>query len=414
MSDGLNCRNVRLAYGPMAKIRSSIATGLLVAGAIASAYVEPACAAGYTLIFEKTFHPGKPGVPPKATSLAKTGDGGYVLAGMVLPSYPFAVKVGADGRKEWESTLTDIGETLYDYSVVGSEDGGALLLGSSNSLAYAIRLNSKGEVQWQKAYPMFGKLRAGGSFACGMQVRGGFILVGRNSAGVGTDGLKRYEQLWVLKLDEGGNKIWEMGTFQDGDELFNPLHLNPRGCSAPILDGQGNIAFAVSVQSSAPFVLILKLDADGNELARLHLDDNGRAPRLLQVPNGYLLIETNVRLPEEKEELLEYVLDSNLRVLSRREIGRSKSNIFHSVEAAWKDLKDGIHLAGASFAPKSEVFGMAIGYLNPKGVVVASRQSGFGTLWEPVGLVQGDGPNEVVLYVRSTNDVKLMKFRFSD
>lgn len=395
---------------PMKKIRMFFRAYAVLVAAVTGLQVHSAFAASYSLVFEKSFHPGDPVSTLRGSSLAKTGHGKYLLAGTNLRGRPFVVKVSAEGRKEWEQVITDVGETQGDYTAVGDENGGTLLIGNSQDAGYAIRLGHDGEVLWKKSYPTMGQIRARGSFVCGAHIKGGFIVVGRNTAGVDANGMVGYHQLWVLKLNDHGDRDWETGILEDGPDKINPSLLRPRECSTPIVDAEGNIAFAVSVQDHRGLViiLVLKLDASGKEIARLHLD-GGITPRLFSTSFGYVLLD-NFNL-EKKIGLRQTFVDQNMKILSQREILGSEDFNFSGVSAAWKDQRNGIHVAGGAISRKSETFGMALAYLNPEGNLVGLKTSDFGTLWQPIGMVQGDLANEVVLLIQSNKDLKLMKLR---
>ena len=96
----------------------------------------PSLAAEYEDFFEKSYQPGDPKYDPRAYSLTKSSGGGYLLAGEILPGQSFVVKVRADGQQEWQQIFkgTPITSEQSEYAVFDTNDGGALAVGTTNSI----------------------------------------------------------------------------------------------------------------------------------------------------------------------------------------------------------------------------------------------------------------------------------------
>ena len=146
-----------------------------------------------------------------ASSVGQTSDGGYIVAGSTTSfgagGNDFGVlKLTPAGDIEWQKTYGGEGDD-YAFSVQQTSDGGHIVAGSTTSFGagendlWVLKLNSIGDIQWQKTY--------GGEFDdCAYSVQettdGGYIVAGKtNSFGAGGD------NFWVLKLDPSGNIYWQ-------------------------------------------------------------------------------------------------------------------------------------------------------------------------------------------------------------
>ena len=109
------------------------------------------------------------------------------------------------GIIEWEQTLGGLYED-YPEAMIKTKDSGFLIVGSTRSKGaggkdiWAIKLNGKGEQQWEK---VFGERKDDHAFAAA-ETKDGYLLfcINRNPQ---TD----YADLWVIKLDKNGNKDWD-------------------------------------------------------------------------------------------------------------------------------------------------------------------------------------------------------------
>ena len=155
-----------------------------------------------------------------AYSARQTSDGGYIVAGSTSSfgagGDDFGVlKLTSAGDIEWQKTYGGEG-TDCAYSIEPTSDGGYIIAGKTNSFGagdydfWVLKLNSIGNIQWQKAYGA-----AGNDCAYSIQQTsdGGYITAGKtSSSGAGGD------DFWVLKLDPSGNIYWQKtygGGFND-------------------------------------------------------------------------------------------------------------------------------------------------------------------------------------------------------
>jgi len=146
-----------------------------------------------------------------ARSVRETSDGGYILAGTTGSGGgdAWCVKTDSAGSVVWQKTY-DGSYLDTATSVLATSDGGYLFVGETDTLGaglsdtWCVKLDSTGNIVWQKAY-------GGGQrdFALGVQATGddGYILAGGTSSfGAGT------LDTWCLKLTSTGDIDPSCGT----------------------------------------------------------------------------------------------------------------------------------------------------------------------------------------------------------
>jgi hypothetical protein len=169
-----------------------------------------------------------------AHSIQQTTDGGYIVAGRIgyivetPPGYPKAItldilvlKLDSNGNIIWQKTYGSEGDESNAFIQVTS-DGGYIVLctatsfGAGNRDLWVIKLDSRGDVTWQKAYGGSGDEGTGvDNFKHSIQETsdGGYIIANQTrSFGAGDS------DIWVLKLNGTGSIMWEKtygGTYRD-------------------------------------------------------------------------------------------------------------------------------------------------------------------------------------------------------
>ena len=153
-------------------------------------------------------------------SITAGADGGYVVAGTTQSNDGdvngnhglndvLLIKLSADGLVQWQQCF---GGALDDkgYSVATTPDGGYVLAGNTQSNngdvsgnhgasdCWAVKLNSVGEIQWQKCL-------GGSADESGLSIRptpdGGYALVGQSKSNDGdVSGNHGDADVWVVKL----------------------------------------------------------------------------------------------------------------------------------------------------------------------------------------------------------------------
>jgi hypothetical protein len=190
-------------------------------------------------------------------SVEQTSDGGCVITGWTW-SYGagdhdvWLVKTDADGNKVWDKTFGGMGSD-EGYSVRQTSDDGYIIAGWTTSYGasyydvWLIKTDASGDKVWDKT---FGTVR----FECGHCVRqtsdGGYIVVGYSDFyGAG--------DVWLIKTDALGNKTW--------DRTFGGSRLDEGNSVKPTSDGGYIIAgWTTSYGAGYYDVFLIKTDADGN------------------------------------------------------------------------------------------------------------------------------------------------------
>ncbi len=147
-------------------------------------------------------------------SVQQTSDGGYIIVGESESEDGYAdifvMKLDKDGIDEWQKFY----EGPYDdraYSVQQTSDGGYIVVGETVSTEYGdtdlfvMKLDEDGNKEWQKVY--------GGSdddtAHYVQEVDSGYIIAGETWSE--DNGIENHGggDFWLLKLDRDGNIIWQ-------------------------------------------------------------------------------------------------------------------------------------------------------------------------------------------------------------
>ena len=209
---------------------------------------------GNTQQWQKTY--GGPG-DDEASSIQQTADGGYIVAGYTTSfgagkKDVWVLKLDKDGNVEWQNTY---GGTEDDeaFSVQQTADGGYIIAGYTSSFGagkkdvWLLKLTKDGNVEWQRAYGGSGDDVA---YSIQQTSDGGYIVAGS------TDSFgKGKKDMWLLKLDGGGNVNWQKTYGDIGDDEATSVQQTSDG--GYIVVGSTN-SYSANIK---PW--ILSLDSDG-------------------------------------------------------------------------------------------------------------------------------------------------------
>jgi uncharacterized delta-60 repeat protein len=208
------------------------------------------------VVWQKTFGGSD---DDRARSVQETIDGGYIVAGYTWSSSEredvYILKLDANGNKLWEKTF---GGSDNDgaWSIQQTNDGGYVVAGYTSSFGagsydvYVLKLDATGTKVWEKTF--------GGSYDdrayCIQQTSdGGYIVAGY------TWSSSEWEDVYILKLDANGNKLWEKtfgGSDNDGAWFIQQT-----------IDGGYIVAgYTKSYGSGWYNAYLLKLDGAGNKV----------------------------------------------------------------------------------------------------------------------------------------------------
>jgi len=180
----------------------------------------------------------------EAYSIQQTTDGGFIVAGRSEsndgdvsghhdgpPDYIvydcWVVKLNSLGEIEWQRAL---GGTYNDYafSIQQTADGGFILAGASRSNDgdvsgnhgasdyWVVKLNSAGEILWQKS---LGGSHHDFAFSIQQTSDGGFIVAGESKSNDGdVSGNHGSWDYWLVKLNSAGAPVWQRALGGNDDD----------------------------------------------------------------------------------------------------------------------------------------------------------------------------------------------------
>ncbi|HMN18865.1 MAG TPA: T9SS type A sorting domain-containing protein [Ignavibacteriaceae bacterium] len=163
-----------------------------------------------------------------ANEIIQTSDGGFAVAGYttsfnVVQRDAYAVRLDSLGNIIWQKTY---GGNLLEqaYSIKQTHDGGFIIsafrYGVSSNL-WLIKTNANGDTSWTRNIGYDGN-----EFGSNLQLTddGGFLVVGYTDSDKISSGDR---DVWLLKFDSTGNQLWER-TFggESTDEGLKLLKLN--------------------------------------------------------------------------------------------------------------------------------------------------------------------------------------------
>jgi len=159
------------------------------------------------IIWQKSYSKGRGG---SFTSIALTDDGGFIAFGEIFEydgenTGHCLMKLNKDGNIVWQKVFNDGGG--YRKLIVPTSDGGYIATGiiydlnSSYPDAWIVKLDKNGNILWQKSY---GTAAVEGLNGIIQTSDNGYLVTGYTTAI-----LKKTANIWLMKLNESGNIIWQ-------------------------------------------------------------------------------------------------------------------------------------------------------------------------------------------------------------
>ncbi|MEO1260176.1 MAG: CARDB domain-containing protein [Bacteroidota bacterium] len=226
------------------------------------------------------------------TSISRTNDGGYFIAGRtssndgdVLAVIPdnvnnagmWAVKLDQNGALEWNEVYFGLGVFLNNFYGYQTTDGGYLIGGSAFGSGgdvpvgngdydyWIIKTDAQRNIVWSKSYGGIGPEIL---YSIRPTADGGSILSGDTNSSVSGDISERFgsKDYWIVKLDQMGNLLWEKslgGT--DSDVLPTAIEVQN---DQILVTGRSNSSDGlVGANNGESDIWVVALDGNGQLLA---------------------------------------------------------------------------------------------------------------------------------------------------
>ncbi|MCD1296023.1 hypothetical protein CUJ83_13550 [Methanocella sp. CWC-04] len=209
------------------------------------------------IIWEKTY--GSKGIDAPV-DIKETPDGGYILAGYTQPDlngnkYAYLLRLNGKGEKIWEKSYGTAKLNSFT-TVLPTSDGGYICVGTTNpytkngSDVYLVKTDAQGKALWTKTYG--GILDESGK--CIIQTPdGGYMILGR----VLLNGIKTYD-CYVIKIDRNGKLLWDK-TYSEGDY---------ESCMDILATKDGGYVITGNKKTTKNLsdIFLLKIDAGGKKI----------------------------------------------------------------------------------------------------------------------------------------------------
>ena len=156
-------------------------------------------------------------------SVQQTADGGYIITGRTLDNFGgdglWLIKTDSAGNRVWDRIFGGEGAD-WGHSVQQTTDGGYIITGyTQDNLGgkdvWLIKTDSAGNRVWDRT---FGGSGQDGGNSVQQTADGGYIITGYTLDNFGGD------DLWLIKTDSFGNKVWERifggKGHQQGDSVW--------------------------------------------------------------------------------------------------------------------------------------------------------------------------------------------------
>jgi hypothetical protein len=151
----------------------------------------------------------------EAIAVLTAEDGGYVLLGAAAPGLGSSqsqevvlTKILEKGSPDWEKRLPQFTVEDFPPAIIRTRDGGYILAGQTNVQGsgdkdlFVLKLDRKGNRVWDRT---FGGPKAEGANAISQTKDGGYIVAGFTDSFVNKERDVYDRDLWILKLDEKGD-----------------------------------------------------------------------------------------------------------------------------------------------------------------------------------------------------------------
>jgi formylglycine-generating enzyme required for sulfatase activity len=255
-----------------------------------------------------------------ANAALSTNDGGYLLVGVSESGADgdktqssqggndiWVVKIDADGNKVWDKAYGG-GGSEYANAALSTNDGGYLLVGNSGSGAdgdktqsgqgwfdiWVVKIDADGNKVWDKSYGGSGQDYAKATLLTNDD---GFLLIGHSRSGADGDKTQSSQggnDIWVVKIDADGNKVWDKSYGGSGHDYANAaLSTNDGGYLLVGHSESGADGDKTQSSQGGNDIWVVKIDADGNKVWDKAYGGSGNDiaySALSTIDDGFLLV----------------------------------------------------------------------------------------------------------------------------
>jgi hypothetical protein len=190
-------------------------------------------------------------------ALCEASDGNYLVLGWTASnSDTWVIKIDTEGNELWTHSYEGMG-WARGFGIIESSYGELLLAGltvateSSDQQMWVAKLDSAGIEIWSEAY---GGTGSETGTAIVEAADGNYMIVGyTNSQGAGSD------DLWVVKIDPDGNEVWNTTFGGSGEDIANSI----------VKTADDNFVIAGTTNSfgaGGNDVWVIKIDDAGNQI----------------------------------------------------------------------------------------------------------------------------------------------------
>jgi len=272
--------------------------------------------------------------------IQQTNDGGYVVLGEKGSDF-WILKLDIDGDIQWQRSYGQ-GRAVTAYSIQQTSDEGYIVAGDILSLVgtsddcWIVKLDSDGDIEWQRIYGGNGIDTA---YAVQQTSDGGYIVAGETWS----LGANPYD-FWILKLELDGDIEWQRTYGQSGSGIDRAYSIQQTSDGGYIVTGEASSDIGV-----------LKLDSNGDiEWQKTYGGDGWEEAYSIQQTSdgGYIVAGETSSFSAGDEDFLVLKLDSNGDIEWQRMFGGSESDSCHSIQ----QTSDGGYIA----AGETESFGAGL------------------------------------------------------
>jgi hypothetical protein len=239
-----------------------------------------------TKIWDKTFGGTK---DDPLSSVIHTIDGGYIVCGQIRSADGDitdgnngetdlgVIKLDALGNKVWDKTLGGSSNDNFN-SVIQTNDGGYLLCGYTESNngdisdgnngkkdIWIIKLNANGIKVWDKTFGGSGD-EAGASII--QTSDGQYIFCGSTESSNGdvSNGNRGYNDIWIVKINSNGNKIWDKTFGGSGSDNANHIIETPNGEFVLLGHSSSKDRDVTDGNNGESDIWVVKISSSGNKI----------------------------------------------------------------------------------------------------------------------------------------------------